>query len=196
VGSYDPRRAPTEIKLIPSWPAVEHRGVSGSTRMKLPSRTGTSVSPIRQCPDPVTTTYTSSCPDADSSCSMPARSNQLMPKASTPTSRRTNRTTPPGPAPSMSSTLTIAYPTMANATQPAHAQSGQRRRRRWSATPRRCMRLLDDTRGSAGATRLQIRSFGRPSVLGLVSAVRVRARVSAQPGGGCEQRLELVVGDD
>ena len=40
--------------------------------MALPTRTGTYVSPIRPCPDPLTTTYTSSCPDAVSWCSMPA----------------------------------------------------------------------------------------------------------------------------
>src|SRR5262249_30869622 len=37
-------------------------------------------------------------------------SNQLIPKASTPSSRRTNRTAPPGPEPSIAATSTIEYP--------------------------------------------------------------------------------------
>lgn len=40
------------MKLIPSCPAMGQRGDSGSIRMKLPTRTGTSVSPMRQCPGP------------------------------------------------------------------------------------------------------------------------------------------------
>src|SRR6202011_1200087 len=67
-----------------------------------------------QTPDPPTTTLTSSWPDSDSSCSWPTApggsSNQLIPKASTPSARRTNLTAPPGPAPPISATLITEYP--------------------------------------------------------------------------------------
>src|SRR5215211_8344148 len=57
-------------------------------------------------------TFTSSCCDSASSCSLPSTfggiSNQLIPNAETPRRRRTNRTAPPGPSGSTSSTLTAS----------------------------------------------------------------------------------------
>jgi len=61
-------------------------------------------------PLPATTMFTSSCCDSTSSCSWPTasggRSNQLRPKASSPSSRRTNLTMPVRPPGSRSCTLT------------------------------------------------------------------------------------------
>ena len=77
------------MNVGPSGPATGQRVVSGSKRRKVPARTGTSLPWIRQWPEPGGSSY------------------QLIPNAWRPSSRRTNRTAPPGHAPSISSTFTI-----------------------------------------------------------------------------------------
>src|SRR6185503_13205685 len=77
--------------------------------------------------EPATTTLTSSWPESVSSCSTPGApggsSNQLIPKASSPSSRRTNRTAPPGPAPSMSSMFLNEYPIRLSDSDPCEETS-------------------------------------------------------------------------
>src|SRR5690242_2037328 len=98
---------------MPSGPATGQRVLPASKRMNEPSRTRTSSPSTRQWPLPRITTETSSWSLAVSSCSLPSRfggrSKRLIPKASTPSSRRTKRTAPPGPLGSMSSMCTREY---------------------------------------------------------------------------------------
>ena len=109
-------RGASRRRRTPSRRAPRRGSVSspGRERMNEPTSTATSSPSTRQNPDPRTTTETSSWPLSRSSCSCPGvsggSSKKLIPNASTPRTRRTKRTFPPGPALSSSATLITEYP--------------------------------------------------------------------------------------